>query len=89
MEGKFDLKIIELNKDRCIYLSEKLDSSLVLNGDSSDSALLEEENIEKTDFFCSVTDDDEANVMSSMLAKKMGAKKSLSLVNKNAYLDLI
>ena len=60
-----------------------------MNGDSSDSALLEEENIEKTDFFCSVTDDDEANVMSSMLAKKMGAKKSLSLVNKNAYLDLI
>jgi len=89
LEGKFDLKIIELNKDRCIYLSEKLGSSLVLNGDSSDSALLEEENIEKTDFFCSVTNDDEANVMSSMLAKKMGAKKSLSLVNKNAYLDLI
>ena len=89
LEGKFDLKIIELNKDRCVYLSEKLDSSLVLHGDSSDSALLEEENIEKTDFFCSVTNDDEANVMSSMLAKKMGAKKSLSLVNKNAYLDLI
>jgi trk system potassium uptake protein TrkA len=82
LEGRFDLKIIELNKDRCIYLSEKLDTSLILNGDSSDSALLEEENIEKTDFFCSVTDDDEANVMSSMLAKKMGAKKSLSLVIK-------
>ena len=60
-----------------------------MHGDSSDSALLEEENIVKTDFFCSVTNDDEANVMSSMLAKKMGAKKSLSLVNKNAYLDLI
>ena len=46
----------------------------MLHGDSSDSALLEEENIEKTDFFCAVTNDDEANVMSSMLAKKMGAK---------------
>ena len=66
-----------------------MNSSLVLNGDATDEDLLVEEGIESVDMFCSVTDSDEANVMSSLLAKKLGAKKVLSLMNKQSFLDLI
>ena len=89
LESKYRVKIIEADKDRCIYLNEKLGNSLILHGDSSDSELLEEENIENMDLFCALTNNDEANVMSSLLAKKLGAKKIVSLVNKQNYLDLI
>jgi trk system potassium uptake protein TrkA len=89
LEEKFRVKIIERNKERCIYLSEKLSNSLVLNGDTSDAELLEEENIDQVDMFCAVTDNDEANVMSSLLAKKLGAKNVLTLVNKKKYIELI
>lgn len=89
LESKFRVKVIERNKERCIYLSEKLSKSLVLNGDTSDSELLEEENIDQVDMFCAVTNNDEANVMSSLLAKKLGAKNVLTLVNKKRYRELI
>ena len=89
LERNFRVKIIEADKDRCVYLNEKLENSLILHGDSSDSELLEEENINNMDLFCALTNNDEANVMSSLLAKKLGAKKIVSLVNKQNYLDLI
>ena len=89
LESKYRVKIIEADKDRCVYLNEKLENSLILHGDSSDSELLEEENINNMDLFCALTNNDEANVMSSLLAKKLGAKKIVSLVNKQNYLDLI
>ena len=89
MESKYRVKIIEADKERCVYLNEKLENSLILHGDSSDSELLEEENIDNMDLFCALTNNDEANVMSSLLAKKLGAKKIVSLVNKQNYLDLI
>ena len=60
LESKFRVQVIERNKERCIYLSEKLSKSLVLNGDTSDSELLEEENIDQVDMFCAVTNNDEA-----------------------------
>ena len=90
LEDKFSVvKIIEKSRKRGEYLSENLDHALVLNGDATDEDLLIEEGIEQIDMFCSVTDSDEANVMSSLLAKKLGAKKVLSLMNKQSFLDLI
>ena len=89
LERNFRVKIIETDKERCVYLSEKLSSSLVLHGDTSDSELLDEEGIDQIDVFCAVTNNDEANVMSSLLAKKQGAKNVLTLVNKKNYIELI
>ena len=89
LEKNFRVKVVEADKERCIYLSEKLSNSLVLHGDTSDSELLDEEGIDQIDVFCAVTNNDEANVMSSLLAKKQGAKNVLTLVNKKNYIELI
>ena len=88
-EGKHNIKIIESSPDRARYLSEKLSSSVVLQGSVCDKALLHDENIEGTDVFAAVTNDDEANVMSCLLAKEMGAHKVVALINNPAYVDLV
>ena len=89
IEGRYGVRIIEHNRQRCYELSENLDRTIVLSGDASDRDLLLEENIEDTDVFCAVTNDDEANIMSSMLAKSLGARKVITLINNPAYVDLI
>jgi Trk K+ transport system NAD-binding subunit len=61
----------------------------VLHGDAADEDLLLEENIENTDVFCAVTNDDEANILSAMLAKRLGARKVMALINRPAYVDLV
>ncbi len=58
-------------------------------GNATDKALLEDENIETTDIFCALTNDDEVNIMSSLLAKRLGARKVMTLINKGAYVDLV
>ena len=88
-EDRYGVRIIEHNRDRCYDLSETLDKTIVLHGDASDRQLLLEENIEETDVFCAVTNDDEANIMSSMLAKSLGARKVIALINNPAYVELI
>ncbi len=88
-EGKHNIKIIESSPDRARYLAEKLSSSVVLRGNVCDKALLHDENIESTDVFAAVTNDDEANVMSCLLAKEMGAHKVVALINNPAYVDLV
>jgi trk system potassium uptake protein TrkA len=88
-EGKHNIKIIESSPDRARYLSEKLSSSVVLRGSVCDKALLHDENIEGTDVFAAVTNDDEANVMSCLLAKEMGVHKVVALINNPAYVDLV
>ena len=88
-EGKHNIKIIESSPDRARYLSEKLSSSVVLQGSVCDKALLHDENIEGTDVFAAVTNDDEANVMSCLLAKEMGVHKVVALINNPAYVDLV
>lgn len=89
METRYQVKIIEKNKARADYLAQNLDRTIVLHGSASDKELLIEENIEEVDIFCAVTNDDEANIMSSMLAKRMGARKVMALINNPAYVDLV
>ncbi len=89
VENRYGVRIIEHSRQRCYELSETLDRTIVLSGDASDRDLLLEENIEETDVFCAVTNDDEANIMSSMLAKSLGARKVITLINNPAYVDLI
>tara|TARA_B100002003_G_scaffold248005_1_gene280727 strand:- start:21555 stop:22928 length:1374 start_codon:yes stop_codon:yes gene_type:complete len=89
VENKYGVRIIESSKRRCYELSETLHRTIVLAGNASDRSLLLEENIEEADVFCAVTSDDEANIMSSMLAKSLGARKVITLINNPAYVDLI
>ncbi|MFT4711788.1 MAG: trk system potassium uptake protein TrkA [Candidatus Azotimanducaceae bacterium] len=89
VERRYGVRIIESSRQRCYELSESLDRTIVLAGNASDSDLLLEENIEETDVFCAVTSDDEANIMSSMLAKSLGARKVITLINNPAYVNLI
>ncbi|PCJ27731.1 MAG: Trk system potassium transporter TrkA [SAR86 cluster bacterium] len=89
LEQRYQVKIIERSLERCEFLSENLDKAIVLNGEASQQDLLIEENIEDTDLFIALTNDDEANIMSSLLAKKLGAKKVMALINNPAYVDLV
>lgn len=89
IESRYQVKIIERNHDRCVHLSQKLSRAIVLHGHASDSDLLQAENIDSTDVFCALTNDDEANIMSSMLAKRLGATKVITLITNPAYVDLV
>ena len=83
------VKIIEYDDDRATALADALDGAVVIQGDATDGDLLMNENIERTDVFCALTNDDEANIMSSMLAKRLGARKVMTLISKPAYVDLV
>jgi trk system potassium uptake protein TrkA len=89
LESKYQVKLIDHNYDATKRLSEELESTIVLYGDAADEELLLEENIENTDVFCALTNDDEANILSAMLAKRMGARKVMALINRAAYVDLV
>ena len=89
IESRYQVKIIEMNPARCRHLSDTLDSTVVLQGSASDRDLLLEENIADADIFLALTNDDEANIMSSLLAKRLGAKKVMTIINNPAYVDLI
>jgi trk system potassium uptake protein len=89
LEKRFQVKIIERNPQRSRTLAEELARTIVLTGDAADEELLTEENIENTDVFCALTNDDEANILSAMLAKRLGARKVMSLINRTAYVDLV
>jgi trk system potassium uptake protein TrkA len=83
------IKIIEKRQDRCDLLASRLDRTICLHGDGTDQELLKEENIKDADYFIAVTDDEEENILSALLAKQLGAKKVISLVNKSGYSHLI
>jgi trk system potassium uptake protein TrkA len=89
LEKTLQVKIIERDARRAKQLAEDLHSTIVLHGDAADPDLLQEENIEAMDVFCALTNDDEANILSAMLAKKLGARKVMSLINRPAYVDLV
>ena len=89
IEKDYQVKVIERSYSRCRELSEQLSHAIVLNGSASDTELLIGENIDKTDVFCAATNNDEANIMIAMLAKRMGARKVITLIANQAYADLL
>ena len=89
IEDQLRLKLIEPDKDRCEFLSSELKKAIVLRGNGSDEDLLKTENIENIDLFCAVTSDDEANIMSAFLAKKLGVKKTIIILNNYSYINIL
>lgn len=89
LEKNHNVKLIEYDAKRADYLSTILNDTIVFQGDASDATLLSEENVEQIDAFIAVTNDDEANIMSAMLAKRMGAQKAMVLIQRSAYVDLV
>ncbi len=89
LEKQCRVKLIELDPDRARTISEDLQHAIVLLGDSADEELLLEENIDETDVYCALTNDDEVNIISSMLAKRLGARTVMALINRAAYVDLV
>ncbi len=86
----YQIKIIEPVQTRCEYLSTQLGSDvLVLQGDSTDEELLTDENVHDMDIFLALTSDDEDNIMSCLLAKRLGARRVLAVINRKAYADLV
>jgi len=83
------VKIIEKRQDKCEILASKLDKSVILHGDGTSQDILKEENIQDADYLIAVTDDEEANILSALLAKQLGAKKAISLINRIDYTHLV
>jgi len=88
LEKNYNVKIIEKDREKCFELADKLKSTLVINGDGRDLTLLREEGIKNTDAFISVTHSSETNILSCLLAKKLGVKKSVAEVENIDYIDL-
>jgi trk system potassium uptake protein TrkA len=89
LEKQNQVKLIERDPKRARRISELLENTIVLNGDAADEELLIEENIDGTDVFAALTNSEEANILSAMLAKRLGARKVMALINKPSYAELI
>jgi trk system potassium uptake protein TrkA len=89
LEQTNQVKIIERNPQRARVISEQLNRAIVLVGDAADEELLLEENIDNVDVFCALTNAEEANILSAMLAKRLGAKKVMALINRPSYAELV
>jgi trk system potassium uptake protein TrkA len=86
----YQLKIIEPARKRCEYLAAELPGEvLILQGDATDEELLEDENVDDMDLFLALTSDDEDNIMACLLAKKLGARRVLAVINRRAYAELV
>ncbi|SMC28716.1 trk system potassium uptake protein TrkA [Andreprevotia lacus DSM 23236] len=89
LQGQYQVKLIENNPARAAWLAEHLADTLVLLGDGTDEGLLETEQIERTDLYLALTSDDEDNIMSGLLAKQMGARKVIAIINRSRYVGLL
>jgi len=89
LENRYEIKLIEGRKDRAEVIANEFENTLVLLGDATDEELLERENIAEMDLFLAVTNDDEDNIMSGSLAKRLGCKRVVALINRRAYADMI
>ncbi len=89
LDHRYQVKVIEQDRSRAGLLAEILDKAIILLGDAADEELLHEENVDNTDVFCAVTNDDQVNILSAMLAKRMGAHKVMALINRGSYVDLV
>ena len=88
-ENGYRVKVIERNPERIREVADLLGDTVVLHGDAADQELLWQENIDQTEVFCAMTNADEANILSGMLAKRLGARHAIALVSRSAYVDLI
>jgi len=89
LEQTHQIKLIERDARRARHASEVLQNTIVLHGDAADEELLIEENIDSADVFAALTNSDEANIMASMLAKRLGASRVMALINRAAYGELL
>lgn len=90
LTGQCQVKIIETSKKRCDYLAGELPSeTLVLHGDAADEDLLIEEGVGEMDLYIALTSDDEDNILSSMLAKRLGARRVIALINRRVYAEMM
>ncbi len=89
LENDYEVKLIDHNKKSAERLAEQLTNTLVLVGDATDEDLLAQESIEDMDVFCALTNDEEDNIMSALLAKRLGAGKVIALINRSSYVDLL
>ena len=89
LEQTNQVKLIERDPMRARQISEQLNKAIVLVGDAADEELLLEENIDNVDVFCALTNSEEANILSSMLARRLGAHKVMALINRASYVDLV
>jgi trk system potassium uptake protein len=89
LESHYSVKVLERSRERTKALAESLSNSIVLIGDCADEDLLREENIDQTDIYCALTNDDEANILSAMLAKRLGCPRVVALINRPAYAELV
>jgi trk system potassium uptake protein TrkA len=89
LEPTNQVKIIERDPRRAKFISEQLNKAIVLVGDAADEELLLEENIDNVDVFCGLTNAEEANILSAMLAKRLGAHKVMALINRASYVGLV
>jgi len=89
LENDYQVKLIDHNKKSCEKLAGELSRTLVLHGDGTDEKLMQQEYIGDVDVFCALTNDDENNIMSALLAKQGGARKVIALINRSAYVDLV
>ena len=87
-EGKFNIKLIESDRNKALELADDLPNVLVIHGDGRNVELLDEENIADMDAFISVTGNSETNIMSCLVAKSKGVKKTVALVENVDYFDL-
>jgi trk system potassium uptake protein TrkA len=89
VEEEYSVKLLEFIYERAKGLANRLNDTVVINGDATDRDLLLEENIEQCDVFCAVTNDDEVNIMSSLMAKRLGVRQVITLIAKTQYVDLM
>jgi len=89
LEKKYEVKVIEYDRKNAESLAADLGNTLVLAGDVTDEELLKAESIGEMDIYCALTNDDENNIMSSLLAKRMGARRVVALINRSSYVNLV
>ncbi|MBU1369776.1 MAG: Trk system potassium transporter TrkA [Bacteroidetes bacterium] len=88
LEHDMTIKLIEKNKDRCIFLTDYLEDTLVINGDARNIQLLEDEDIRNIDAFIAVTDNTETNILTCLQARTYGVKRTIALVENIDYIDI-
>jgi trk system potassium uptake protein TrkA len=89
LEDKYEVKLIERDTQRAAMIAARLSKTVVLHGEATDENLLAQENIDETGMFMALTNDDEDNIMGASLAKRLGCKRVLALINRRAYAELV